>query len=262
MGLHDAKPCSTLLMSVLIRKEPITRSKVGAQSRNLRILAWLTSTAEWLDFFVGNFQCKHIILGVCHDAGYGPYLGRFAADLSINDRITLLEGRYINRRIASLGFKKHLKLDTVFTANNVVAIPALPSTSTSPPAAARQSSATPVLRNPADLSNRLEIILNEAGQRVDKTLSVHTASPYLNILRQNKLCGWYYLRGECKGPENNCGMNHAPPPLNAREFDCLWYLARQGMCYKVRKGKDVCVDPKCIYGHEEGNPIGSGTGAI
>lgn len=37
-------------------------------------------------------------------------------------------------------------------------------------------------------------------------------------------------------------------------FDCLWFLVRHGLCFKVRRGKD-CDDSKCIYGHEERLPM-------
>lgn len=109
--------------------------------------------------------------------------------------------------------------------------------------------------NPAALTARLGPVLrNDTGQRVDKILGVDPNTPYMNFLRQANLCGWYYLRGKCNG----CDRNHTPPPLQAREFDCLWFLARHGLCFKVRKDKD-CDDAKCIYGHEEGHPIGSVT---
>ena len=89
---------------------------------------------------------------------------------------------------------------------------------------------------------------------MDKILDVDVSSPYLQVLRKLKLCQWFYLRGRCEG----CDRNHLIPPLKAREFDCLWYLARYGACNKIRKGKE-CDDPKCVYGHEAGCQIGSGS---
>lgn len=109
--------------------------------------------------------------------------------------------------------------------------------------------------NPAPLSDRLgPVLFNEAGKRVDKKLKVNVESTYLEALRQNKFCHWYYLRGECDG---KCRKNHVPPPLDASSFDHLWYVSRGGLCHKIRKGKD-CDDAKCVYGHEVGNPLGSG----
>lgn len=108
--------------------------------------------------------------------------------------------------------------------------------------------------NTAALSGRLgPVIRNQKGKRIDKVLDVDITSPYLGVIRQTRLCPWFYLRGRCDG----CDRNHRVPPLNARESDYLWYHARHGLCHKVRKGKD-CDDPKCVYGHEEGHQIGSG----
>ena len=89
---------------------------------------------------------------------------------------------------------------------------------------------------------------------MDKTLDIDINSPYINILRKSNLCQWFYLRGRCEG----CDRNHAVAPLNERAFDYLWYLARQGFCFRVRRGKKECDDPKCVYGHEQGCPLGSG----
>lgn len=109
--------------------------------------------------------------------------------------------------------------------------------------------------NPFPLSDRLgPVLFNEAGKRVDKKLKIKVKSGYPDVLRQYKLCQWFYLRGEC---DETCGKNHVPPPLNASSFDHLWYVSRCGLCNKFRKGK-ICDDAKCIYGHEVGNPIGSG----
>ena len=88
---------------------------------------------------------------------------------------------------------------------------------------------------------------------MDKSLDIDVSSSCINVLRKSNLCQWYYLRGSCEG----CDRNHFPPPLKAKEFDYLWYLARNGLCFKVRKGKE-CEDPKCVYGHEASCQIGSG----
>ena len=212
---------------------------------------------------MGSSQCKHIIFGACHDTGYAPFLGKFAADASIRDRVTLLQGLEVHPRITALGFKGLLKLDTVFaphrstTTNNSRSETRSPSSiSASLPTSTARVSAGPSngLVNPHPLSERLRpVILNDEGKRVDKTLNIDIASPFIKVLRHIKLCAWYYLRGRCEG----CDKNHVIPPLNAKEFDCLWYVARQGLCYKNRKGK-VCTDELCCYGHEEGSPIGSG----
>ena len=259
MASTSARVCSTLSTLVLGKKALITRFEVRTKQTVLCTLGWWNAP-ECLDFFVGNQQCKHIIFGACHDSGYAPYLGRFAAEVSIRDRITLLRGAAIHPRIAALGFQKTLKLEHVFTPHMVDTIPVSASKS-SPPVRATSSTlpirpltAATGFSNTAALSNRLgPVIRNKEGKRIDKLLDVDITSPYLGVIRQNRLCPWFYLRGRCEG----CDRNHRAPPLNARESDYLWYHARHGLCHKVRKDKD-CEDPKCVYGHEEGHQIGSG----
>ncbi len=111
----------------------------------------------------------------------------------------------------------------------------------------KSPSPRPTVSNPAIDASRLGPVLrNDKGLRVDKPLKVDPSSPYFQFLRKANLCQWYYLRGECTG----CSKNHNHDALGPREYDCLWYLARNGLCYKVQKGKD-CEDPKCIYGHRK-----------
>ena len=223
----------------------------------------LMNITECLEFYINNSQCKHIIFGACHDTGYAPFLGKFAADASTRDRITLLRGLEVHPRITALGFKGLLKLDTVFAPHRNPSpagarletrpTPSI-STSVSPRTAGPPAGPSTSLVNPHPLSERLRpVILNGEGKRVDKMLNIDIASPFINVLRHNKLCAYYYLRGRCEG----CDKNHLAPPLNAKEFDCLWYVARQGLCFKTRKGK-VCTDESCCYGHEDGYQIGSG----
>lgn len=231
------------------RRRQTIRSEVGSCNREISECISTDSGfgSECLNFFVGNLQCKHIVLGVCHDGGYKPYLESFASDPLKRDRITLLEGAAIYRSIAAIGFPRTLRLDTVFAPHIAPAPPVLSSTPAGP-------SSARVFINPSPLSERLGPVLRTGyGQRVDKMLDVDISSPYIDALRRAKLCQWYYLRGKCEG----CKNNHVAPPLSAREFDCLWYMARQGLCYKMRKGNS-CGDALCVYGHEADCQIGSG----
>ena len=222
------------------------------------------TTIEVLSFYIGNGQCRHVILGCSHDGGYAPSLERFAADDSTRERITLLKGGPIHPQIASLGFTRTLKLETVFGSediNKAIAIPnpTAASTSSAPrpivllPSKVSASSSTESSNsgakhlNPTVNADRLGPVLrNASGQRIDRHLTVDPITPYLQVLRKANLCSWYYLRGECNG----CSRNHFVGPLTPHEYDCLWYLTRFGLCFQVRKGKD-CDDPKCIYGHHK-----------
>ena len=177
---------------------------------------------ECLSFFSGIWECEHIILGACHDSGYASFLGKFASNVSIRDRITLLHGGAIHPRIAGLGFTETMQLKSVFAAHPSVnfSISANARISLSP--IAPSSSAAPASVkssvNPEALKDRLgPVFYDDNGKRVDKFLGVDVNDPYLNFSRQAKMCGWFYLRGECV----RCDKNHVAPPPKAREFDCL-----------------------------------------
>ena len=216
--------------------------------------------AESLEFFLDDQRCKQIIFGGCHDSGYAPFLGKFAADSSTRDRITLLLGSNPHHSIITLGFKNTFRLTSVFAPHNSGArstqsptpLPRIPPKA--PAATPASANGQHPWINSAPKAERLgPRILDDQGKRVDKMLNVDVGSPYINFLRHSNLCAYFYLRGRCDG----CQRNHLAPPLNPKEFDCLWYVSRQGLCYKARKGK-VCDDDRCVYGHEDGFPVGSG----
>lgn len=213
------------------------------------------SLIECLDLFVNDFQCKHIIVGACQDAGYAPYLSNFASDSAIRDKISLIEGGTMHASFKDLGFpRKPLKLENVFApAKKVVT-----GTSMLPSSVRQEATASSrqhieerqdmlVNVEAQALAGKLRPIRDSDGRRVDKVLDVDPASSYLKALRKANLCGYYYLRGQCDG---RCGRQHGIKPLNSHEFDCLWYVLRQaGQCYKFRQGND-CEDPLCYYGHQ------------
>ncbi len=170
-----------------------------------------------------------------------------------------MKGSVIHPRIANLGFKHIHEFDTVFAPKAVplVVLPKFMSSSSALPVRpSSTSTAAQGFINPSPFSERLgPVLYNEEGKRVDKVLDIDLTSPYLNFLRQNSLCYWYHLRGRCDG---SCVRKHVVAhPLSALALDYLWYLARGGLCKKVRKAK-LCDDPKCFYGHEVGNQVGSG----
>lgn len=171
MASISAKGYLTSLMLVLVRKELTTRSVVS-RTLSKSQMQTLTSLPECLSFFVGNWQCKHIVLGACHDSSYASFLGKFAADVSTRDRITLLYNNAIHPRIVAPGFKKAVKLDTVFAPRLLVEL----STST---AVFTGNGFT----NPFTLSERLGPVLRDTeGKRIDKKLKVDVRSGYLNVL--------------------------------------------------------------------------------
>src|SRR5437763_12528847 len=69
---------------------------------------------ESVKFFVESPQCKHIVLGCCHDSGSAAFLGQFVADKLTLERITLLEGNPVRPSIRSLGFKTATQFLSLF----------------------------------------------------------------------------------------------------------------------------------------------------
>ena len=178
-------------------------------------------------------QCKHVLFAGCHDSGYAPFLEKFMVDSSVVERITLLEGYSVAPDISNLGFTRHIQFPSVFTSlKNTI------SKGPSPGQQARRFS----YAVPRQQSNKLACVSKDSsGHRVDLPLSVDQRK--LEDLKNHNLCHWLFLRGECRG----CQRNHQYSQLTDSEFDALWYLARQGLCYKAQRGG--CNDSMCIYGH-------------
>lgn len=171
------------------------------------------------------------MLACCHDSGYAPFLGQFVADKSIEERITLLVGSPATPRIKQLGFKRVTHFRSVFTS-------AVSQEGSNTPVQSAQAYSLPI---PARQFEKLGPIMAKNGRRVDSPLSVE--QQLAERVKRLGLCSWLFLRGECRG----CHRNHQHPLLSDEEFDALWYISRQGRCYKDQR--DGCLDPKCIYGH-------------
>jgi hypothetical protein len=228
---------------------------------------------ESIKFFLESFQCKHLVLACGHDSGYAPFLGQFVGDKQVAERITLLEGSPFPAAIRDLGLKK-TQLTSVF---NTVTQPAV-STGMPGPAWGRGSViSTPLTGRGAEVgrpmaigrrvpeipfkghhsrqaqSDRLgPVVTNINGRRVDKPL--HVDEVVVERIKRGALCYYLFLHGKCVSEK--CDRNYTHRPLMDNEFDALWWLARQGQCYKSRKanrdsGSD-CSDAMCVYGHRSG----------
>lgn len=198
-------------------------------------------SVETFNFFVSQLQCKHVILGVCHDSGYVPFLERFAADESICDRITLLEGCQVGMGIRELGFKRMVRFNSVFAAtlgSNTQSVLDQSKTTNK----ASQAAKGPYTCAAVDPRRLGPVLKNDGGLRMDKPLF---AKPSLvEAMKKRGLCYSFFLRGHCDG----CNKNHTYPPLSVQDQDALWVFARQSACYAHAKGK-LCEDPQCVYGH-------------
>ena len=216
----------------------------------------IVSILDSLDLFVSDYQCKHIILGACQDAGYAPFLRNFASDSTKRNKFSLLVGNMMHASFKDIGFpRKPLKMEKVFAfqsaSNNSSSVTNDLSANTGPWKAVSQSLAHKqpqllVNEKAKEFADKLKPIRDSNGKRVDKKLKVDPNSDYIKVMKMANFCGYYYLRGQCDG---TCHRNHILPSLNSHEFDCLWSILRQAYCFKTRKGKD-CEDPLCFYGHQ------------
>jgi hypothetical protein len=183
---------------------------------------------------VESWQCKQVFLACCYDTGYAPFLGQFASDTRLLNRITLLQGNLPSSNIPT-DFKT-LKLNDVFVnQQNLDATPNLSD---------RFNQITPN-RRLSPIQQRFGPIQNIRGKRVDKDLSVNPEVP--NRLGRLRLCYFLFLRGECvQGAV--CSSNHDHRPLSDEEWCALWWLARKNRCFKAKKNI-FCDDVMCVYGH-------------
>jgi hypothetical protein len=200
-----------------------------------------------------NHNCKHILLGVSHDAGYAPFLDEVLRDESITRRVTILEGSPIVRELSATGVRV-INFNEIFRCEKLVdrvpsSSPAPPSTwagvtstslSTPPP-----SVPLPLAVKNGNVSVRLKVTWNPGPRGLDEPITVNAAT--LDKIKRrtstNKLCNNHYLRGPCaKGDE--CCFEHN---YKATEEDlkAIAYLTRLNPCLN---GQD-CELEYCIYGH-------------
>lgn len=67
-----------------------------------------------------NHNCKQIVLGVSHDAGYAPFLDEFLRDEASRRRITILEGTPAVRDLANQGLNLLNLNDELFRSEKLV----------------------------------------------------------------------------------------------------------------------------------------------
>ncbi|KAI1845419.1 hypothetical protein JX266_008514 [Neoarthrinium moseri] len=231
---------------------------------------------ETASFNLRNYNCKQILLGVSHDAGYAPYLDEILRDESARQRVTVLEGVPTVKEIEATGvsiigfdeiFRAEKLLDRITTTT--IATPSMSTASTPSISAAPISYAT--ITQKASPPPQLTLPLAPKAPAAAKATSTAirtTGKPALpawnpgargldppiplsqNVLDQvkkrkdsDKLCNNHYLRGPCsKG--DSCCFEHDYRP-NQEEIRAIQFLARLNPC---TNGQDCDVD-NCIYGH-------------
>lgn len=74
---------------------------------------------KWLEHYMVQSQCAHVLLGCGHDSGYTTFLEEYGANERMRDRISIISGPIMNVEFRKLGLKRSLGLWTVFHETKV-----------------------------------------------------------------------------------------------------------------------------------------------
>lgn len=223
-----------------------------------------------------NYNCKHIVLGISHDAGYAPFLDEV---MTADDRnkISILEGPPTVYELKTLGLPIISYTDIFRTEKPVDRVQPVESASQAPPSgvnitASKTSTAasSPATTWAGITTAASTLSISPAGTEVPPVISIKNArgavrppewvpeprgldpfvTPNLHSLADikrktgsEKLCNNYFLRGACsKG--NECPYKHRPK-LGEDDLNALAYLSRLNPCQQGQ----YCPDYTCVYGH-------------
>lgn len=198
-----------------------------------------------------NHNCKQILLGISHDAGYAPFLDQVVTP-DDRGRITIIEGPPTVRELTATGLQI-MKFDELFRAEKLIDRPPQPPVAAQPNTWAGVTSTPP----PPGIS---PVISGASLKRntpspaptwiptprgLDETIVVNAAvlDKVKRRASNNKLCNNHYLRGPCaKG--DDCCFEHDYIPTDD-ELNAIAFLSRLNPCVN---GQDCQLD-YCIYGH-------------
>ena len=215
---------------------------------------------QLFDAMVRVPQCKHVIFGPCHDAGYVTVLESYKSYAS---KISLFETTPAVPSFRQLGYK-FCPRPEVFRSEPLLEPPSVSENCGSPASGsniistARLGTATKA-HNP---SKRFQIsaiarittaptyvLLNASRQRVDESLPKYDAESYerynQKIINNNgkKFCSEYHLRNNCEWGKG-CTYEHGSR-LPEAEVTVLKHKARNSKC----KSGLQCREIDCPYGH-------------
>jgi hypothetical protein len=224
-----------------------------------------------LRLFIENNQCKHIIFGGCHDAGYLTFLDTYKLS-ERSTKISLLETvaeLHVIQQFKALNFST-VGFPSVFRTTPLQEKPKLPppqpivypATPAASPGAvstntnwARVSAGgdsegktfavTSATKNASEPKKK--VLLNHASDRVDVPLPKVDRNALTRVnamIKENgNYCNEYHLAGKCSN-QLSCPFVHGAR-LVGQEQLALRVKARNRLCYY----EGTCTNPDCFFGH-------------
>jgi hypothetical protein len=209
-----------------------------------------------------NFNCKQILLGISHDAGYAPFLDEVVTP-DDRSRITILEGPPAVPELQTTGLQI-LDFTNIFRAEKLIdraasapttantwagvtsIVPAIPTPSPARSPVTKNGTTTakasPV-QAPSPKPAKISWIPTPRGLDPPLTVNATVLDKIKRRTTTNKLCNNHYLRGPCaKGDE--CCFEHKYKP-SEEDLKAIAFLTRLNPCLNGQN----CDLEFCIYGH-------------
>ena len=214
------KSCMLLSSTAMSKRSSQSLEGNGQFLPSLPSTDRLTTTVECMRWHLRNHNCKQILLGISHDAGYAPFLDEVAATEEERSRVTIIEGPPIVRELSATNiqimplnniFRTDKLIDRLEIMNDRVTSPAA---TNGAPTWAKLTSIPPVpgaapvvvVKNCTNGVKKATPTLKTAKPTwipgphgLDPQLSVNAAVLERVKRRTNKdkLCNNHYLRGPC-----------------------------------------------------------------
>jgi hypothetical protein len=198
-----------------------------------------------------NHNCKQILLGISHDAGYAPFLDEVITP-DERCRITIIEGPPTVRELSATGlqiinFNKLFRSEKLVDRSHSNGVSAQPSTwagvtSSAPPRQASPITYGVTTKKPCSAPAPTWV---PCPRGLDAAIIVNAAvlDKIKRRTNNNKLCNNHYLRGPCaKGIE--CCFEH-DYKASEEELKAIAHLTRLNPCVNGQE----CDLEYCIYGH-------------
>lgn len=222
---------------------------------------------EFFGFFANGRQCKHIILGCCHDPGYASLLEPHRVNDALISRVTLVEPSRLGWQYKDLPFPSMKMNSNIFRdPGHIVGRQATPKAmNVASPSSTRSSSvsgsncSTP--RDPLTSPNRplypVDIVLNKDNERLDGKIgeqNVMASESVKRRLTEQNVCFSFHLKGKCMA--RRCPSSHDRTFSQDEVIALAKVVRRTTPC----NFGSACRSAVCMFGHTcPHTPCGKGS---